>query len=125
MMVGDYVLSFNKQTCELREPFLLSKVFRLMLDGLPYLYDNSLRNKSTNQDVRAFVAERHHSELLFLRLPVPVTQGSTARDALLTWREPWLRRGHDFWVAFESPLGPNLDSQLHNTHHSLTSLKDL
>src|SRR5260370_12773715 len=112
MMVGDYVLSFNKQTCELREPFLLSKVFRLMLDGLPYLYDNSLRNKSTNQDVRAFVAERHHSELLFLRLPVPVTQAPTAREALVTWREDCLRGGDDFWVHFKIHPAPNLASHL-------------
>ena len=125
MMVGDYVLSFNKQTCELREPFSLSKVFRLMLDGLPYLHDNSLRNKSTNQDVRAFVAERHHSELLFLRLPVPVTQGSTARDALVTWREEWLRGGDDFWVDFESQLGPKLGSKVQSKQQYLGFVEDL
>ena len=125
MMVGDYVLSFNKQTCELREPFSLSKVFRLMLDGLPYIYDNSLRNKSTNQDVRAFVAERHHSDLLFLRLPVPVTQGSTARDALVTWREEWLRGGDDFWVDFESQLGPKLGSKVQSKQQYLGFVEDL
>jgi hypothetical protein len=125
MMVGDYVLSFNKQTCELREPFSLSKVFRLMLDGLPYIYDNSLRNKGTNQDVRAFVAERHHSELLFLRLPVPVTQGSTARDALVTWREEWLRGGDDFWVDFESQLGPKLGSKVQSKQQYLGFVEDL
>ena len=125
MMVGDYVLSFNKQTCELREPFSLSKVFRLMLDGLPYIYDNSLRNKSTNQDVRAFVAERHQSELLFLRLPVPVTQGSTARDALVTWREEWLRGGDDFWVDFESQLGPKLGSKVQSKQQYLGFVEDL
>jgi len=125
MMVGDYVLSFNKQTCELREPFSLSKVFRLMLEGLPYIYDNSLRNKSTNQDVRAFVAERHQSELLFLRLPVPVTQGSTARDALVTWREEWLRGGDDFWVDFESQLGPKLGSKVQSKQQYLGFVEDL
>jgi hypothetical protein len=125
MMVGDYVLSFNKQTCELREPFSLSKVFRVMLDGLPHLYDNSLRNKSTNQDVRAFVAERHHSDLLFLRLPVPVTQGSTARDALVTWREEWLRGGDDFWVDLESQLGPKLGSKVQSKQQYLGFVEDL
>ena len=125
MMVGDYVLSFNKQTCELREPFSLSKVFRLMLDGLPHIYDNSLKNKSTNQDVRAFVAERHHSELLFLRLPVPVTQGSAARDALLTWREEWLRGGDDFWVDLESQLGPKLGSRVQSKQQYLGFVEDL
>jgi hypothetical protein len=125
MMVGDYVLSFNKQTCELREPFSLSKVFRIMLDGLPYIYDNSLKNKSTNQDVRAFVAERHHSDLLFLRLPVPVTQGSAARDALVTWREEWLRGGDDFWVDLESLLGPKLGSKVQSKQQYLGFVEDL
>jgi hypothetical protein len=125
MMVGDYVLSFNKQTCELREPFSLSKVFRIMLDGLPYIYDNSLKNKSTNQDVRALVAERHHSDLLFLRLPVPVTQGSAARDALVTWREEWLRGGDDFWVDLESLLGPKLGSKVQSKQQYLGFVEDL
>src|SRR2546425_1302377 len=49
MMVGDYVLSFDEETRQLREPLSLSKVFRQMADTLPYPVDNSLRNKSTNQ----------------------------------------------------------------------------
>jgi len=96
-----------------------------MLDGLPYIYDNSLRNKSTNQDVRAFVAERNHSELLFLRLPVPVTQGSTARDALVTWREEWLRGDDDFWVDLESQLGPKLGSKVQSKQQYLGFVEDL
>ena len=87
MMTGDYVLSFNEQTRSLRQPFSLPEVFRRMLDCLPETQDNALRNKSTNQDVRSFVAERHHTDLLFLRLPVPVTQATTARDPIVTWRE--------------------------------------
>jgi hypothetical protein len=125
MMVGDYVLSFSEQTRQLREPFSLSKVFRLMLDGLPYIYDNSLKNKSTNQDVRAFVAERHHSDLLFLRLPVPVTQGSTVRDELVTWREEWLRGGDDFWVDLETQRGAKLGSRVQSKQQYLGFVEDL
>jgi hypothetical protein len=125
MMVGDYVLSFSEQTRELREPFSLSKVFRLMLDGLPYIYDNSLKNKSTNQDVRAFVAERHHSDLLFLRLPVPVTQGSTVRDELVTWREEWLRGGDDFWLDLETQRGAKLGSRVQSKQQYLGFVEDL
>ena len=77
MMTGDYVLSFNEQTRNLREPFSLTKAFHRMLDCLPKTQDNGMRNKSTNQDVRNFVAERHHTDLLFLRLPIPVTQTTT------------------------------------------------
>jgi hypothetical protein len=34
--------------------------------------------------VRNFVAERHHTDLLFLRLPVPVMQTTTAKDPIVT-----------------------------------------
>ena len=99
MMVGDYVLSFNEETRSLRQPFALSDTFRLMLDCLPNVADNTLHNKCTNQDVRDFIAERHHTELMFLRLPVPITQTSVARDPVITWREEWLRGNDDFWLA--------------------------
>jgi hypothetical protein len=101
MMTGDYVLSFNEQTRTLRQPFSLPDVFRRMLECLPDPLDNSMRNQSTNQDVRNFVAERHHTDLLFLRLPVPVTQTTTAKDPIVTWREEWLRGGDDFWLDLE------------------------
>ncbi len=125
MMVGDYVLSFNEQTRTLREPFSLSKTFRLMLESLPAAYDNTLRNKSTNQDVRDFVAERHHTDLLFLRLPVPVTQTSVARDPITSWREEWLRGGDDFWVELERERGAKLGSRVQSKQQYLGFVEDL
>jgi len=125
MMVGDYVLSFTEQTRELREPFSLSKVFALMLESLPSPHDNSLRNKSTNQDVRAFIAEHHHTDLLFLRLPVPVTQTSTKREPILVWREEWLRGGDDFWVDFEAQRGAKLGSRVQSKQQYLGFVEDL
>ena len=125
MMVGDYVLSFNEQTRTLREPLSLSKTFRLMLDSLPSAYDNTLRNKSTNQDVREFVAERHHTDLLFLRLPVPVTQTSVARDPITSWREEWLRGGDDFWLELERERGAKLGSRVQSKQQYLGFVEDL
>jgi hypothetical protein len=125
MMVGDYVLSFNEQTRSLREPLGLSKTFRLMLDSLPALHDNTLRNKSTNQDVREFVAERHHTDLLFLRLPVPVTQTSVARESLITWREEWLRGSDDFWLELERQRGAKLGSRVQSKQQYLGFVEDL
>jgi len=125
MMVGDYVLSFTEQTRSLREPLSLSKVFGLMLECLPYPHDNSLRNKSTNQDVRAFIAERHHTDLLFLRLPVPVTQTSTTKEPTVTWREEWLRGGDDFWVDFETQRGAKLGSRVQSKQQYLGFVEDL
>lgn len=125
MMVGDYVLSFNEQTRSLREPFALSNTFRLMLASLPAIHDNSLRNKSTNQDVRDFVAERHHTELLFLRLPVPITQTSVARESLISWREEWLRGSDDFWIDLEKERGAKLGSRVQSKQQYLGFVEDL
>jgi hypothetical protein len=125
MMVGDYVLSFNEQTRSLREPLALSKTFRLMLDSLPAIHDNTLRNKSTNQDVRDFVAERHHTDLLFLRLPVPITQSSISRDPLISWREEWLRGSGDFWVELEKDRGAKLGSRVQSKQQYLGFVEDL
>lgn len=125
MMTGDYVLSFNEQTRNLRKPFSLSETFRRMLDGLPKPLDNSLRNKSSNQDVRNFVAERHHTDLLFLRLPVPVLQTTTAQDPIVTWREEWLRGGDDFWLDLERSREARLGSRVQSKQQYLGFVEDL
>jgi len=125
MMTGDYVLSFNEETRTLRKPFSLSDTFRLLLDCLPEPQDNGMRNQSTNQDVRNFVAERHHTDLLFLRLPVPVTQTPITRDPLVTWREEWLRGGDDFWIDFERARQSRLGSPVQSKQQYLGFVEDL
>src|SRR4029078_3591866 len=69
MMTGDYVLSFNEQARTWRQLFSLPDVFRRLLDCLPEPLDNSLRNQSTNQDVRDFVGERLHTALVTFVTP--------------------------------------------------------
>ena len=125
MMTGDYVLSFNEQTRSLRKPFSLSEAFRRMIDCLPQPVDNSLRNQSTNQDVRSFVAERHHTDLLFLRLPIPVTQTNRVRDPIVTWREEWLRGGDEFWPEFERARDARLGSTVQSKQQYLGFVEDL
>lgn len=125
MMVGDYILSFNDQTRSLREPFSLSKVFTRMVETFPAPHDNTLRNRSTNQDVRSFVAERHHTDLLLLRLPAPVSQPVPSRDPLISWKEEWLRGGDDFWVELEKELGPNLGSRVQSKQQYFGFVEDL
>jgi len=124
MMVGDYVLSFNERTRHLREPLSLSNVFRLMLQTMPAPHDNSLKNRSMNQDVRSFVAERHHTDLLFLRLPVPLTQ-TTTRDPLTTWREEWVRGSDDFWSDLEKQRLARLGSRVQSKQQYLGFVEDL
>ena len=125
MMTGDYVLSFNEETRRLRKPFSLPDAFRRVLACLPEPHDNGMRNQSTNQDVRSFVAERHHTDLLFLRLPVPVTQTPVVRDSLVTWREEWLRGGDDFWFEFERGRQARLGSPVQSKQQYLGFVEDL
>ena len=125
MMVGDYVLSFDEQTRNLREPLALADTFRLMLACLPHAQDNSMRNKITNQDVRSFVAERQHTDMLFLRLPVPVTQTATARDPITSWREEWLRGGDEFWIDLERAQKARLGSRVQSKQQYLGFVEDL
>ncbi|PWT87505.1 MAG: hypothetical protein C5B55_14650 [Blastocatellia bacterium] len=124
MMVGDYVLSFNEATRDLREPFSLSKSFQLALESLPLAFDNEMRNSSTNQDVRSFVAERQHTDLLFLRLPAPLTQ-TAKRDPVSTWREEWLRGGDEFWLELERERGAKLGSRVQSKQQYLGFVEDL
>ncbi len=125
MMVGDYVLSFDDQTRNLREPFALSQTFHRMLACLPDPEDNSMRNKTSNQDVRSFVAERHHTDLLFLRLPIPVTQTTTARDPFVSWREEWLRGSDDFWLDLDRSQKARLGSRVQSKQQYLGFVEDL
>ena len=125
MMVGDFVLSFNEKTRNLREPLALSDTYRRMLACLPQPHDNSMRNKTSNQDVRSFVAERHHTDLLFLRLPMPVTQTTTARDPIISWREEWLRGGDDFWIDVDRSQKARLGSRVQSKQQYLGFVEDL
>ena len=126
MITGEYVLAFNDETRMLREPLSLSKVFRLALEEvLPYPYDNSLRNKSSNQDPRAFLAERHHTDLLFLRLPAAFVQSDPVRGTVRGWREEWLRGGNDFWDELERQRAGKLGSRIQSKQQYLDFVEDL
>src|ERR687889_716221 len=54
MMTGDYALSFEEETRELRQP--LSRVFRRLWDTAPAPFDNRQRNAAANKDAREFLA---------------------------------------------------------------------
>jgi hypothetical protein len=125
MMVGDYALSFDKDTRMLREPLSLSRVFQQMTKVLPPLHDNSLRNKSTNQDVQMFVAERQHTDLLFLRLPPPIFQSEQSRETLSGWREEWLRGGDDFWSGLQQQQAGKLGAPVQSKQQYLGFVEDL
>ena len=126
MMTGDYVLAFNDETRSLREPLALSNVFRWAAEELiPKAHDNSLRNKSSNQDPRSFLAERHHTDLLFLRLPAPVVQSDPIRGTIRGWREEWIRGGDDFWDELERQRAGKLGSRIQSKQQYLDFVEDL
>lgn len=125
MLVGDYVLSFDEQTCQLREPLALSKVFRQMIQTLPRPYDNQLRHRCSNQNVRAFVAERQHTDLLFLRLPAPLLKSEPHHDTLSAWREEWLQGGDYFWEEFAATSAGLLGAPVQSKQQYLGFVEDL
>jgi hypothetical protein len=124
MMVGDYVLSFGEDTRHLREPLSLSRIFRRFAEALPAPLDNNLRCRVTRQDVRAFVAERRHTELLFLRLPAP-GQPMGPRQSSFAWREEWMLGGDDFWQELERSSAGKLGSRVQSKKQYLGFVEDL
>ncbi|HKS28940.1 MAG TPA: hypothetical protein VJS44_14030 [Pyrinomonadaceae bacterium] len=94
MMVGDYALSFDDETRELRQP--LSKIFyRLWKTAAPPV-DNKRTNSCYNRTARDFLAEQR-ADLMFLRLPRPTNSRDNGRPAQYSWREEWLRGTDSFW----------------------------
>ncbi len=125
MMVGDYVLSFGPETHHLREPLSLSKVFRQLAATLPPPLDSSLRHQCSNLDIRAFVAERQHTDLLFLRLPAPIVITDPFRHTLVGWREEWLQGGDYFWDSFNQAAAGQLGAPVQSKQQYLGFVEDL
>lgn len=123
MMVGDYVLSFDEETRHLREPLSLSRVFRQLAESLPGPQTSNMRHKATNQDVRAFVAERRFTDLLFLRLPTPIDASTQQKSP--TWREEWLQGRDDFWEDLEKTRAGRLGSRVQSKQQYLGFVEDL
>lgn len=99
MGVGDYVLSFNDQTLELRQP--LSTVFRRLWSVFPEPVNNGANNTCYNKTADEFIAESH-ADLMFLKLPQAHIQKPKEFLGWTAWREEWLRAGNDFWSEFET-----------------------
>lgn len=125
MMVGEYVLSFDQKTQQLREPLALSTVYRQMADMLPYPYDNSLRSRAFNLDVRSFLAERQHTDLLFLRLPPTVLEVAPKPHTSPGWREEWLRGADDFWGQLEISNADKLGGRVQSKQQYLGFVEDV
>ncbi len=122
MLVGDYALSFDAETRELRQP--LSRVFRRLWETTPAPVNNNQRNVSANKDPRQFIAEER-GELLFLRLPPPGRNGAVGRTALANWREEWVRGGADFWPEHTRTRAGKLDAHVETKQQYLHLVEEL
>jgi hypothetical protein len=124
MMVGDYVLSFGELSRHLREPLSLSRLFRRFAEDFPQPVDNNLRSKATRQDIRTFVAERRHTDLMFLRLPAP-GQSTSLQKGPFAWREEWMLGSDDFWEDLEKTRAGKLGSRVQSKKQYLGFVEDL
>jgi hypothetical protein len=120
MLVGDYALSFDEATRQLRQP--LSRVFQRLQELQPKPVESRHRNAAANEDARSFLA-REQADLLFLRLPRPPRRGP--RRAAWAWREEWVRGGSAFWEEFEEAAADRLGGRAETRRQYLRHLEDL
>ncbi len=97
--VGDYVLSFDESTRELRQP--LSTVFKRLRIAMPAPFENGRANTAENRCGYDFVAETFGPDLMFLRLPRAHNLSQRKYLGWTAWREEWLRGSDEFWNDVE------------------------
>jgi hypothetical protein len=123
MLTGDYALSFDEATRELRQP--LSRVLRRLHETQAAPFDNGQPNTSANKEARDFVAGQR-GDLLFLRLPAPTRNGAAAgRNSLPAWREEWVRGGTEFWDEFEASRAGRLGGRVETRQQYLRLVEEL
>jgi hypothetical protein len=126
MTVGDYVLSFDDETRSLRQPLSLPDVFERAWRAQTPPVDNSQRNQSSNMEAREFVAERRHTDLLFVRLPRANNNHEQRRNSLSAWREEWVRGGDEgFWDEMERKCAGRLGAYSETRQQYLSFVEDL
>lgn len=122
MAIGDYALSFNEETRELRQPF--SRVYQRMWETLPAPIDNSQRNTSDNREAREFLAEQH-TEMLFLRLPRAKNQRERDRNGMAAWREDWVHGNDGYWDDLQVARAGRLGTHVETKQQYLRFVEDL
>lgn len=123
MSVGDYVLSFDEQTAELRQP--LSQVFRRVWNTLPASVNNGKNNVCSNKEAREFLAEEARTDLMFLRLPRPHNMSLRASIGWTAWREDWVRGTDSFWEKLEQTQAGRLGTHVETKYQYLRLVEDM
>jgi hypothetical protein len=122
MMVGDYALSFDEETREMRQP--LSKIFYRLWQSSASPVDNKRNNTSSNRQARDFLAEQR-CELMFLRLPRFTNRLEHGRTSPQAWREEWLRGTDSFWEETARTSAGRLGAPVESRQQYLYLLEDL
>ena len=120
LSVGDYVLSFDDDSRELRQP--LSRVFQRLWESEPRPVNNSQPNRAANKEARDFIANEQ-ADCLFLRLPHAARRGE--RHTPWAWREEWIRGGDDFWDEFEERRAGRLGARAGTRAQYLRHVEEL
>lgn len=122
MLVGDYALSFDEETRELRQP--LSKIFYRLWKTAAAPVDNKRTNASSNRPARDFLAEQR-ADLMFLRLPRPTNSRENGKPSSFIWREEWLRGTDTFWDEDRRTHAGRLGAAVESRQQYLYLLEDL
>jgi hypothetical protein len=117
MDVGDYVLSFDETTRELRQP--LSRVYERLWRNTLSPVNNSQNNSCQNRSDNEFLAESF-VELLYLHLPSNTFNQNSAER----WREEWIRGNRDFWDEFDRSQAGRLGSPIISRSHLLRTFEE-
>jgi hypothetical protein len=122
MMVGDYVLSFDRATRELRQSFALSSLFEQLSSRYTGGGGSSQKNVAFNREARDFAAEQH-TDLLFIRLPR--ARGRNHKRSISTaWREEWVRGNDEFWSELEQKRSGRLGDFVETRQQYLRLVED-
>ena len=122
MKVGDYVLSFNEDTRDLRQP--LSNVFRRIASVSDQPVNNGQNNSCENKNVSEFIAE-NYTDLLFLRLPSARNRSLKESLGWTAWREEWVRENNGFWKDLEASHRGKLGTHIETKSQYLNLIVDL
>ncbi|MCA1624698.1 MAG: hypothetical protein LC768_16310 [Acidobacteria bacterium] len=122
MSVGDYVLSFNEETREFRQP--LSTVFKRLQRIQPEPVNNGQNNTCQNKTANDFIAE-NRMDLMFLRLPLPRNQSLRKSFGAAAWREEWLCCKDDFWNDLEMSQAGKFGTLIETKHQYLRLLEEV
>ncbi len=122
MNVGDYALSFNDETLELRQPF--SNVFKRLWSVQPEPVNNGQNNNCSNKIANIFIAE-NHPDLLFLRLPRAHNENLKTALGWIAWREEWVRGGDYFWDDLEKSRIGKIGAKVETKSQYLNLIEEL